>query len=321
MFFAIILIFLASATIVGNAICLLVLRKQIEGIGEVVRIFMKSLAAADLFTGIFVITPAIGPAITDSWPYTYTYCRINALMQNFLGSCSVLSLVAVNIERYIAIEFPLHYTTLVTAVKARVVVVSLWIVGAGFAVFNVLQPGQVNTYHEGIFLCVTDPIDPEATDITSIIWALGFFAFPISITVCLFLRLYCISRAHARRIDAEESAHHQVASNTLKRFHRAEFKTTVTFFILTILLIITYIPTSIAIALDSSGNLTQSQAKMIGHVVVCLWLSNSCINVIIYSVRTTSFRQRAKQILGCFVTAFDNHENGNINAHLPNFTG
>ena len=318
--FAIVLFFLATATIVGNALCLLVLRRDVQGIGEVVSIFMKSLAAADLCTGMFLITPAIGPAITESWPYSSTYCKINAFTQNFFGTCSVLSLVAVNVERYIAIEFPLHYTTFVTAVKARVVVVALWILGAVFATLHVFRPGQVGNYHEGIFMCVADPKNPESTDVTSIIWALGFFAFPVVITVCLFLRLFCISRAHARRIDALNSAHHQAANlNPVNRFRRAEFKTSVTFFILTILLVLTYIPVSVAIALESSASLTKTQSETLGHVVICLWLSNSCINVVVYSVRTKAFRQHAAQLLTCCsVTPL---ENGTNNTNLPATTG
>ncbi|XP_072028527.1 histamine H2 receptor-like [Amphiura filiformis] len=315
MIFAIVLIFLALATIVGNTFCLLVLRQKVDGISEVVSIFMKSLAAADLFTGIFTISPAVGPAITGNWPYSYTYCGINAFTQNLFGTCSIFSLIAVNVERYIAIVYPLHYTTLVTAVKARIVVINIWIFATGWAVLHVFRPGQVAKYHQGIKMCVADPIDPDDSDVTSVIWAMAFFAFPCVVTVCLYLRLYCISSAHARRIDADESVLRQVENNVVNRFRSVEFKTSVTFFILTLLLIATYIPVSVAIALEGSGAVTRRSREQLAGTVVALWMANSCINVVVYSVRNKSFRRRGRQLFGV-----PSIENGS-SVRVPAITG
>ncbi|XP_072017091.1 dopamine receptor 1-like [Amphiura filiformis] len=298
MIFAIVLIFLALATIVGNTFCLLVIRQNVDGINEVVSIFMKNLTAADLFTGIFTISPAIGPAITGDWPYSYTYCGINAITQNLFGTCSIFSLISVNVERYIAIVYPLQYTNFVTAVKARIVVINIWIFATGWAILHVFRPGQVVKYHTGIKMCVADPIDPDDGDVTSVIWAMAFFAFPCVVTVGMYLRLYCISRAHARRIDADESVVRQVENNVVARFRSVEFKTSVTFFILTLLLIGTYIPISVVIALDNSGVLSRRSREQLEGTVVALWMANSCINVVVYSIRNKSFRRRGRQLLG-----------------------
>ncbi len=296
MIFAVVLAFIALATILGNTFCLLVLRKNIEGISETVSIFMKSLTIADLLTGIFAITPSIGPAVMDIWPYSYSFCIVSAFVQTILNISSVLSLTAVNVERYIAIEFPLHYTTVATANKARVVVISIWTIAVGWACLHAFRPGQVAVYHPALCQCVADPTDPDANDITSIVMALGFFFFPCIATVCLFLRLYCISMTHARRIAADESVLNGAVNNAMIRFRSTEFRISVTFFILTLIFLGTYIPVSILIAMDSSGVATEK--LVVTEIAIAFWRSNSCINVFVYSVRNKSFRRRVKEILG-----------------------
>ncbi|XP_072027759.1 probable G-protein coupled receptor 21 [Amphiura filiformis] len=301
MILAIALIILAPATIFGNVFCLLVIHKDVQGISDIARIFMQSLTIADLFTGIFVITPTIGAAFTDTWPYSYTYCEISAFTVTLFNSCSVLSLMFVNVERYIAIEWPLHYTTILTPFRARVSVVVLWIFGFGWASLHVFRPGQIARYHQGIFMCVADPVNVHTPDITSIVWAMLFFGFPCLLTVCMFLRLCSISRKHARQIDANESVLRQVENNAVNKFRRNEFKTTITFFILTLILIITYIPASVIMTLDS---LDVSLTQWMWETSILLMLSNSSVNIVVYSIRNKYFRLRAKQLLG--VAAIEN---------------
>ncbi len=303
MIFAILLIFLATATILGNIFCLIVIHKGIQGITNVLCIFMKSLTTADLLSGMFVTTQAIGPAFTGSWPFGNYMCYIGAFAQNLCMTCSVLSLMAVNAERYIAIEFPLHYTKLVTSSRARIAVLMIWIFGLGWASLHVFRPGQIAIYHPGILMCVADPVNSEDADITSIIAAMGFFALPCLITLCLFVRLYCISRRHARQIDAEGNVLRQVEGNAINRFRRTEFKTSVTFIILTVILVLTYAPAAVIMGLDGSNKfqLTRSMWQWSSF----LMFSNYTVNVVLYFIRNKSFRSRAKQLLG-FVNDADN---------------
>ena len=299
MIFAVILILLSIVTIVGNSFCLLVIRHDVDGISDVVRIFMKSLTAADLFNGILTTVPSIGPAFTNNWPYSHLYCRVFSFTQNMLGTCSTMSLFMINIDRYIAIVYPLHYPRLVTVKRARGSVITLWIFSIGWASLHVFRPGQIAVYNEGIYMCVSDPDDVNSPDITSALWAMCFFGLPCVVSVLMFLRLFCISRRHAQRIDdaaAHSVVEHMANNNRFQMFRRAQFKTSVTFFILTISLIVTWIPVSVIIALESSKSI--SPGTIFGHLAGFLFLVNSCVNVFVYFIRNHSFRERSKQLLG-----------------------
>ncbi len=56
------------ACILGNTLCLVVLR-QMHALEPVTRVFMTSVTVADLSTGLFLGVPIIGATILDCWPY------------------------------------------------------------------------------------------------------------------------------------------------------------------------------------------------------------------------------------------------------------
>ncbi|XP_027481311.1 adenosine receptor A2b [Zalophus californianus] len=91
--------------------------------------FLVSLAAADVAVGLFAIPFAITISLgfcTDFHSCLFLACFVLVLTQS-----SIFSLLAVAVDRYLAIGVPLRYKSLVTGTRARGVIAALWVLAFG----------------------------------------------------------------------------------------------------------------------------------------------------------------------------------------------
>lgn len=91
--------------------------------------FLVSLAAADIAVGLFAIPFAITISLgfcTDFHSCLFLACFVLVLTQS-----SIFSLLAVAIDRYLAIRVPLRYKSLVTGTRVRGVIAVLWLLAFG----------------------------------------------------------------------------------------------------------------------------------------------------------------------------------------------
>uniref|UniRef100_A0A8D0GAA1 Adenosine receptor A2 n=1 Tax=Sphenodon punctatus TaxID=8508 RepID=A0A8D0GAA1_SPHPU len=91
--------------------------------------FLVSLAVADIAVGLLAIPFAIVISIgfhTDFHSCLFLACFVLVLTQS-----SIFSLLAVAIDRYLAIKIPLRYKSLVTGKRARGLIAVLWVLSFG----------------------------------------------------------------------------------------------------------------------------------------------------------------------------------------------
>ncbi len=116
----------AACSIPLNTLCLIVL-KHAKNIDPVTKIFLYSLTTSDLIYCLFRVVPAIFQNATGGVVLGDVFCFI----QSFFAGASVQALypvlLAVNIERYLSIEYPLKHRLMVTKQKARIIVSFVWI--------------------------------------------------------------------------------------------------------------------------------------------------------------------------------------------------
>ncbi|XP_058139393.1 adenosine receptor A2b [Dasypus novemcinctus] len=91
--------------------------------------FLVSLAAADVAVGLFAIPFAVTISLgfcTDFHSCLFLACFVLVPTQS-----SIFSLLAVAVDRYLAIRVPLRYKSLVTGTRARTVIAVLWVLAFG----------------------------------------------------------------------------------------------------------------------------------------------------------------------------------------------
>nr|XP_020465508.1 adenosine receptor A2b-like isoform X2 [Monopterus albus] len=130
---------IACLAVVGNilvcwAVCLN------SNLQSITNYFVVSLAVADIAVGLlaipFAITISIG-LCTSFYGCLFITCFVLVVTQS-----SIFSLLAIAVDRYIAIENPLRYNSLMTGQRAGGIIALCWLLSAGIGLTPVLGWNQ-----------------------------------------------------------------------------------------------------------------------------------------------------------------------------------
>ena len=268
-----------------NSLTLVVLRR-IRELKPATRVFLTSMTVADLISLVYH-TPIFISTTVNNWPFGDTACKVFSLTGLVVNILYYTNLPMVNIERYIAVAWPLRYSSLVTVKRSQMAVAGVWsfaLLSATVAYFIVPYKHYVEVFHAYI-------LSPgfETTTLETVLLLIVSLT-PISLSLILFLRLYMISRSHVARIAAQ-NRNARWNGNKLAM----ERKTFVTFFIMTI-----------CVTLCMAPNLVSSAYRTINDGYINYWfacfaqllyLANTIINVIVYYWRTVVFRETIKKVI------------------------
>ncbi|XP_038075992.1 beta-4C adrenergic receptor-like [Patiria miniata] len=307
--------------LLGNSLCLIVLRYTHDGVSPVTKLFLISLTISDLLVGVLVGVPVVGSTALQSWPYGDAYCTVVAMCHALYFNAG-MSVLAINIERYIAVIWPLRYPSIVTMTRAAIAEVCIICILVVWTLLYVLIPNRSAFYYNNFNLCF---IDADAGD--DVMGQLGmtlFIALPMLITVMLHIRLFFLATRHASKVgnitlgdinstsgasqnsegDVEQRA--QSSPPTQRREGRQrvnsdrpspETKAARTFFIMALVAAISWTPYYTTISWENFRE--EEVPEALAFVAQILLLLNSLWNVVIYYARNDAFRKTANRLLGC----------------------
>ncbi|XP_033628780.1 alpha-1A adrenergic receptor-like [Asterias rubens] len=310
----------AVLVLIGNTMCLIVLRNTENGVHPVTKLFLVSLTLSDLLVGLLVCVPVIGSTALQRWPYGETYCYVVAMCHALYFNAG-LSVLAINIERYIAVVWPLRYPTIVTVHRAIVVEVFLLAMIVIWALLYLLVPGRSTFYYENFSACFIDA--DSGDDYLGQFGMTLFIAVPMLVTVILHARLFFLATRHASRVDAitigdinppatidvesnSDPAESSPSRRNGPRRQRAnsvrnnpDAKAAMTFFIMAVVAGVSWTPYYTTIAWENFR--TEPVPPAVAFVSQILLLLNSLWNVLIYYTRNDTFRKTSNKLFGrCF---------------------
>ncbi|XP_033474607.2 neuropeptide FF receptor 1 like 2 [Epinephelus lanceolatus] len=116
--------FIFLLCMVGNIlVCLIVLENR--HMRTVTNLFILNLAISDLLVGIFCIPTTLVDNLITGWPFSNTVCKMSGFVQGMSVSASVFTLVAIAVERFRCIVYPLQPKT--TILVANAAIVLIWV--------------------------------------------------------------------------------------------------------------------------------------------------------------------------------------------------
>ena len=264
--------FLTHTSIILNIVTIYAIPKT-SAIAKTLKTLLLSLAISDVAVGLF------------SQPL-YTFSLINwlrlrnsgcitkevAMISGYLFStASFLGVVAVSVDRFLAVHFHLRYQELVTHKRVVVVVISKWLYSAfiSFMIFWVL-PGTRQL-------------------INSVAVALGFI-----VTLVVYIRIYLTVRRHKNQIHSmqvREVAHSDEIKNLI-----IIIKSTVSLFYVYLLLLICYLPFFICSAVIRMYGSSIALKQFFLYSMTLIFL-NSSLNPVIYCWKMRHVRHAIIDIL------------------------
>ncbi|XP_030648767.1 adenosine receptor A2b [Chanos chanos] len=283
--------------------------------------FLVSLAVADILVGLLAIPFAIIISIgllSDFYGCLFLACFVLVLTQS-----SIFSLLAVAVDRYLAVKIPLRYKELVTGKRAREIIAVLWILSFVIGLIPFMgwnrkdyacSPKTNSTLQRNVSGSTPDYAATATTErrflqscellcffesVVDMSYMVYFNFFicvlpPLLIMLVIYIKIFTVARKQLRQIELKCSV-----SNGDSQHHgllQREIRAAKSLSIIVGLFVLCWMPVHILNCLTLFNNKLEKPDTVM-YVAIILSHANSAVNPIIYAYRIQDFRQTFRKIL------------------------
>lgn len=285
-----IIIVLGVMITVGNIAVLMVITSSVAGWSRNSRYFLLSLTAADSAFGLLVMPLNLWVSLLKDYSVgPDVLCHVVAFCNATVYSTCMYTLATISLERYIAVFYPLQYSSLMTRKRALLLIAFAWCFPP-FLLSPISIPGGIIEVHFSTASLVCNPSYNTNAGYSLSLTCVIFFPCSIIMTYAN-LRVWCAAkrqRLKLRKYDsAGRSSRHNVASRVLVPVMAAYYTC--------------WTPCMAAMIYNAvSGS---AIPEWVEFVVVWLPTSNGFLNCIFYFWINRSFRRKFRLILQRLATA------------------
>ena len=264
-------VFLSSTAILFNTVTLLAIRKT-KSLPKTLRTLLVSLAVSDICVGLLGQT--LYTSLLVKWlQLKIINCSIYMAFDVLMGLFSIasfLGVVAVGVDRFLAIHLHLRYNELVTCKRIVAVVISIWLLSAmlpfivmlGFNIFSL------------------------------VITILGVLCFVL--TLAIYTKMYLAIRRHKTQIQALQVG--QVTQLGETANFASVLKSAIGTFYVYMVILVCYVPHLICLAVIEIHGPSVALKGFFLYSFTLAFL-NSSLNPVIYCWRLRHIRQAIRDIL------------------------
>lgn len=197
--------------IVGNILVILsvLCNKHLQ---TVTNFFIVNLAIADLLLSIIVLPFSASLDVLGCWVFGRVFCNIWAAVDVLCCTASILSLCIISIDRYIGVKYCLKYPTIMTEMKAAVILVVVWVSSM------VISIGPLLGWKE------PPPVDDSICSITeepgyALFSSLFSFYLPLMVILVMYFRVYVVARRTTKSLEAGVKRERNKSMEVVLRIH------------------------------------------------------------------------------------------------------
>ncbi|XP_037536542.1 adenosine A2a receptor a [Nematolebias whitei] len=262
---------------------------------SITNFFVVSLAVADIAVGVLAIPFAI--AISTGFCSNFFGCLFIACFVLVLTQNSIFSLLAIAIDRYIAIKMPLRYNSLLTSQRAQGVITICWALSIIIGLTPMmgwykkeLPKSTNNSCSPGFMRCLFE----EVVDMEYMVY-FNFFAcvlIPLLLMLAIYLCIFMAAR-HQLRLIKMEVVYGEKSRSTLQK----EIQVAKSLAIIVGLFAVCWLPLHIINCFNLFCPQCQRPPLWVMYVAIILSHANSVINPFIYAYRIREFQKTFCKII------------------------
>ncbi|XP_078360801.1 melanocortin receptor 5-like [Oculina patagonica] len=263
----------AYAAIMLNIVTIHAMGKT-SSLPKPLKTLLLSLAVSDLGVGLVVQPCYIGLLIMWLQKNTESNSMKNTfyIVTNIFALASFCGVVALSVDRFLAIHLHLRYQELVTHKRVVAVVISIWMFSVFISLFGVFAN---RTSYEVVFNVI--------------------FSLCLISTTIVYYKIYVAVRRHTNQIQALQ-VHQESQNDEMTNFARLRKSAVVTFYVY-IVFLICYLP---GYCMIIAQFILPETSKTIVAFVLYSWtlmFFNSSLNPVIYCWKMRHIRQAIVDIL------------------------
>uniref|UniRef100_A0A8D0G8L4 Neuropeptide FF receptor 1 n=1 Tax=Sphenodon punctatus TaxID=8508 RepID=A0A8D0G8L4_SPHPU len=298
--FIIAYLFIFLSCMAGNSlVCLVVVKNQ--RMRTVTNLFILNLAISDLLVGIFCVPTTLMDNLITGWPFSQVVCTMSGLVQGMSVSASVLTLVAIAMDRFHCIVLP--FRERLSLLKAVIIIIVVWLLAIAIMCpsavmltvarmeghFMVLSDAKNTTYP--LYTCYEAWSDSNMRKLYTTILFTHIYLVPLTLIVLMYGRI-CLKLCNATVPITE---HPPCSSSGTNSTSKKRIKVIKMLILVALLFMISWLPLWTLMLLVDYTNLTDDHLDLLSSYFFPFahWLafSNSSINPVIYGYFNENFRR------------------------------
>ncbi|XP_029941093.1 adenosine A2a receptor b [Salarias fasciatus] len=276
---------------------------------SITNFFVVSLAVADIAVGLL----AIPFAITISFGFCANFygCLFIACFVLVLTQGSIFSLLAIAVDRYIAINNPLRYNSLVTGQRAKAFITLCWVLSViigltplmGWNTGSNSSSAETNTKlpicPEGKTHCLFEGV----VTMNYMIYFnfLGCVMLPLLVMLGIYIHIFLAARRQLRLMNVKvahtPAAGEKTFSGSCRSTLHKEVHAAKSLAIIVGLFAFCWLPLHIINAVNYLCEHCEHPGVWVMNIAIILSHANSVVNPFIYAYRIREFRQTFRKIL------------------------
>ena len=265
-------IFLSYTAFMLNIVTIYAIHKTAT-MPKTLKTLLLSLACSDVAVGLFS-QPLYTFSLINGLRLRNTGCitkQLATILSYLFSTASFLGVVAVSVDRFLAVHLHLRYQELVSHMRVVVMVVSIWVYSGFLSLMKFWGPFNASNL------------------IRTITGAFGFI-----ITLVVYIKIYQTVRRHKNHIQSMQ-IRDEAQSAEIKNL-TVLIKSTVGIFYVYIMFLICYLPFTICMAVIQIYGLNIALKKLLLYSLTLMYL-NSSLNPIIYCWKMRHIRHAIIDIL------------------------
>lgn len=277
---------------------------------SITNFFLANLAVADFCVGIFCIYQTLTNYLMNSWQLGDFLCKVYMFVHALSYTASILILVVVCTERYLAIVHPIKCRSMLTRSRLRMVIGVVWILAAVYASPRFLYvetiSNQLNTGDVDI-ICIAN-IKKHNKNVLDVVNLVFLYLVPLFLMCCLYTRIAVglwrssatlggpglVARSRNGRVH-----HVHTSSRNVLRARRGVIRMLIA---VVMMFAICNLPQQVRIVWRHWGSNYDHTSDFSTLLTVSTFLisyMNSCLNPLLYAFLSRNFRKGMRELLRC----------------------